>query len=60
MNTIQQINNVIAEIEGWNNGDKETFNAMQDGAVPFDGNFIFVARQKKIDRLKELLEKLQK
>lgn len=49
---MQEILNIIAEIEGWNQQDRNRF---KDGAVDFDGTFVFVARQKKIARLKELV-----
>ena len=65
MDTIQEINNVIAEIEGWTNGDLDALkqsngNGFGAGEVPFDGTFVFAARQKKINNLKELVKKLKK
>lgn len=55
---MQEILNIIAEIEGWTDGDQDSFKRF--GEVPFDGNFVFVARKKKIAELKAALKKLKK
>jgi hypothetical protein len=49
----EEIRKILEEMERWNSQDKEAFD---DGMVPFDGTFVFAARQKKIQQLKELLE----
>ena len=53
---MKRIFEIIAEIEQWNSGDQDTFNC--HGEVPFDGNFVFVARQKRLTELKKELKKL--
>ena len=55
---MKRILEIIAEIEHWNAGDQDTFN--KHGEVPFDGNFVFVARQKRLTELKAELKKLTK
>jgi len=45
-------------MEQWNSGDKETFN--RHGEVPFDGSFVFAARQKLINELRKEVEKITK
>lgn len=57
-NRKQQILNILAEIEGWNNGDRETFILQGDGTVPFDGTGCFAARQKKINELRKLAKEI--
>jgi hypothetical protein len=55
---MKRILEIIAQIEEWNAGDQETFN--RHGEVPFDGNFVFVARQKRLTELRNELKKLKK
>lgn len=49
---------LINEIENWNAGDRETFDKY--GEVPFDGRFVFQARQAKINKLRGLIKKIEK
>lgn len=53
---MNEILTLIQEINDWNEGDRETFVQVDDGSVPFDGTFVFAARQRKIDKLKQLVE----
>jgi hypothetical protein len=53
---MKRILEILAEIEQWNAGDHDTFK--RHGEVPFDGGFVFVARQKRITELKKELKKL--
>ena len=55
---MKKILELINEIENWNSGDAETFNKM--GEVPFDGNFVFKARQVRLTELRNELKKLLK
>ena len=55
---MKEILDLINEIENWNSGDKETFNRF--GEVPFDGVFVFQARQAKLNQLRGMLKKLGK
>ena len=55
---MKRILEIITEIENWNGGDKETFN--QHGEVPFDGSFVFTARQVRLTELRNELKKLLK
>lgn len=55
---MKRILKIITEIENWNDGDKETFD--QHGEVPFDGRFVFVARQVHLTELRNELKKLKK
>lgn len=54
--TIANINNALAEIEGWNSADAHRLN---NGTVDFDGSFVFLARQRKITQLKKLVAELK-
>ena len=60
MDKNQQALNILAEIEAWTDGDRQALvesngGNFGGGNVPFDGTFVFVARQKKINELKKLL-----
>lgn len=55
---MEKILALVAEINDWTDGDQEAFNKL--GEVPIDGNFVFVARKKKIAELKAALKKLKK
>ena len=55
---MKRILELITEIENWNDGDKETFNRF--GEVPFDGVFVFNARQVRLTELRNELKKLLK
>lgn len=48
------IKEALDEMTRWNEGDLDSFS---DGAVPFDGKFVFIARRKTIERLRKLLDK---
>jgi sugar lactone lactonase YvrE len=48
----KEISALIEEIENWNDQDKARFN---DGAVDFDGTFVFASRKKKIQQLRTLI-----
>lgn len=56
--TIQDLLNILAEVEGWNEGDADSFKRF--GEVPIDGSFVFSARRKKITELKQKIQSLKK
>lgn len=49
----KEVEAIIAEIEHWNEQDKEAFS---ESVVPFDGTFVFAARQRKLQQLRKLLQ----
>jgi hypothetical protein len=55
---MRNVYEIIAEIEGWNRGDSDSFK--QTGEVPIDGTFVFAARQKVINELKQAVKTLGK
>ena len=55
---MKRILELVTEIENWNDGDKETFN--RHGEVPFDGVFVFSARQVRLTELRKELKRLLK
>ena len=52
-NMNEKIKKLIEQIETWNDDDKD---ALSEGSVPFDGTFVFAARQKVLDKLKKELQ----
>jgi hypothetical protein len=54
---LKDARNILTEMEGWNSGDQDCYE--QYGEVPFDGMFVFSARNKKIKELVKIIEKLE-
>lgn len=52
---MNEILTLIQEINDWNEGDRDHYN-QDTGTCDFDGTFVFSSRQRKIEKLKQLVE----